>query len=72
MLPAMSDLRCVICDKIIERRPNNPFYPFCSHRCRLVDLGKWMGEEYRVPARPEEMEDELPPGTDGDGREHGE
>ena len=24
--------------------------PFCSDRCRLLDLGKWLGEEYRVPA----------------------
>lgn len=26
-------------------------YPFCSARCQLVDLGKWLGEEYRVPDR---------------------
>ena len=24
-------------------------FPFCSDRCRLIDLGKWLGEEYRVP-----------------------
>jgi len=27
----------------------NRAFPFCSDRCRLVDLGKWLGEEYRVP-----------------------
>ena len=26
-----------------------PDYPFCSKRCRLVDLGRWLGEGYRVP-----------------------
>ena len=69
----MSDILCAICRKTIERRPANRFYPFCSQRCRMVDLGKWLGEEYRVPARPEEMEDELPldgGDGDGDGREH--
>ncbi|HSW44135.1 MAG TPA: DNA gyrase inhibitor YacG [Phycisphaerae bacterium] len=25
-----------------------PFHPFCSRRCKLVDLGKWLNEEYRV------------------------
>jgi endogenous inhibitor of DNA gyrase (YacG/DUF329 family) len=24
-------------------------WPFCSERCRLIDLGKWLGEDYRVP-----------------------
>ena len=26
----------------------NPFRPFCSERCRLLDLGKWASEEYRI------------------------
>jgi hypothetical protein len=41
-----------------------PDYPFCSRRCRLIDLGRWLGEEYRLvaeaegeaPAEPEETE----------------
>ena len=32
-------------------------FPFCSSRCRLVDLGRWLGEEYRIPAVEEEDED---------------
>ena len=28
--------------------------PFCSPRCRLVDLGRWLGEEYRIPAVDED------------------
>jgi endogenous inhibitor of DNA gyrase (YacG/DUF329 family) len=27
--------------------------PFCSERCRLIDLGRWLGEDYRVQAEPE-------------------
>jgi len=26
-----------------------PDYPFCSRRCRIIDLGRWLGEGYRVP-----------------------
>jgi endogenous inhibitor of DNA gyrase (YacG/DUF329 family) len=42
------------------------FGPFCSKRCRLVDLGKWFSEEHKLsePLRPEHFKgfDELPPG----------
>jgi uncharacterized protein len=41
--------------------------PFCSRRCKLVDLGKWFEEEHLIsePLRPEEAEqlDEPSPGT---------
>ena len=35
------------------------FFPFCSERCKLVDLGKWFGEEYRIasPLRPDHFEE---------------
>ncbi len=40
--------------------------PFCSHRCKLIDLGKWLNEEARIsePLRPEHLEHfaDLPPG----------
>jgi endogenous inhibitor of DNA gyrase (YacG/DUF329 family) len=42
--------------------PWNPFRPFCSERCRLMDLGAWASESYRIPAKP--GEDELPEGPD--------
>jgi uncharacterized protein len=40
---------CPICRKPAQPRPANRSYPFCSDRCRLIDLGKWLGEEYRIP-----------------------
>ena len=52
---------CSICRKPVAPRAGNPAYPFCSKRCRMVDLGRWLGEEYRVPDRQaDEQEDELP------------
>lgn len=43
-----------------------PYGPFCSHRCKLIDLGKWLGEEHAIsePLNPSPFEhpDERPPG----------
>ena len=39
-------LRCPTCKKPVSR--SAPDFPFCSERCRLVDLGKWASGEYVV------------------------
>jgi endogenous inhibitor of DNA gyrase (YacG/DUF329 family) len=65
-------LRCPICKKEILPRARNPQFPFCSVRCRAVDLGKWVGEEYRVPeGEIEDREDELPAPASDDNVGHG-
>jgi len=43
---------CPICRKPVAWEAT-PTRPFCSDRCRLIDLGAWGGEDYRVPERPE-------------------
>jgi endogenous inhibitor of DNA gyrase (YacG/DUF329 family) len=40
---------CPQCGKPVEWGPQNPFRPFCSERCKLIDLGAWATESYRVP-----------------------
>jgi len=64
--------RCPICKKEIAPRAENPTFPFCTQRCRLLDLGKWLGGDYRIPGRPEENEDELPalPGAGAGEEDH--
>ena len=47
--------RCPLC-RGEAVKDGNRFWPMCSERCQLVDLGKWLGEEYRVPAEPAEGE----------------
>jgi len=42
-------MRCPICKKPVAATPANRYRPFCSERCRMVDLGTWAGEDYRVP-----------------------
>ncbi|GIX49687.1 MAG: hypothetical protein KatS3mg131_3898 [Candidatus Tectimicrobiota bacterium] len=44
--------------------PETPTYPFCSERCRLIDLGLWASEHYRLPGEPlaeEPLAPEPPP-----------
>lgn len=47
-------IKCAICGKDTEFF-TEPLGPFCSERCKTIDLGKWLGEEYRVsePLRPD-------------------
>ena len=40
---------CPNCGATAEWSPSNRFRPFCSERCRLIDLGAWASEDYRVP-----------------------
>ncbi len=40
--------------------------PFCSERCRLIDLSRWLNESYSLPVDPEAEVDEPPPDADGD------
>jgi endogenous inhibitor of DNA gyrase (YacG/DUF329 family) len=49
---------CPHCAKEILWDTANPFRPFCSERCKMVDLGKWANEEYRVEQKdsPAEFE----------------
>ena len=36
----------------------NPYRPFCSERCKLIDLGQWASEAYRVPVEEQEPDDQ--------------
>ncbi len=49
-------IRCPTCRKPAVKE-GNKLFPFCSERCSLVDLGKWLNEEYRVPGEPADPED---------------
>jgi len=41
-------MKCPTCKKPVEWK-DNPYRPFCSERCKLVDLGHWVNDEYSVP-----------------------
>jgi uncharacterized protein len=58
--------RCPTCKKAAAPRGENPSFPFCSPRCKLVDLGRWLGEDYRVPG---ESAGDGGPGRESDAEE---
>jgi endogenous inhibitor of DNA gyrase (YacG/DUF329 family) len=48
---------CPHCGKEHHWDTNNRFRPFCSERCKMIDLGKWANEEYRVEQREQDLPD---------------
>jgi endogenous inhibitor of DNA gyrase (YacG/DUF329 family) len=62
-------MRCPVCNREFDTA-KSPALPFCSERCRTIDLGRWLGETYSVPVVPDHEADEVPekpPGMNGDG-----
>ncbi|MBC8794668.1 DNA gyrase inhibitor YacG [Shewanella algae] len=55
-------VKCPTCQKEVEWSPESKFKPFCSERCKLIDLGDWASEKHAIPVKPEfdqQMLDEL-------------
>lgn len=50
---------CPQCRKKVEWREDNPFRPFCSERCRLLDLGAWADGSHRIAGEPAMDETEI-------------
>ncbi len=62
--PATDRIVCPTCKRLLRvpapdtsERPR--FFPFCSERCRLIDLNAWLDAEYRIVARPDEEPDDA-------------
>lgn len=53
---------CPICGTAVEWTPAARFRPFCSERCKMIDLGAWASESYRVPVAeaPEPDDPDVP------------
>ncbi|MBI1175617.1 MAG: DNA gyrase inhibitor YacG [Sideroxydans sp.] len=48
---------CPQCGKDVVWETESRYRPFCSERCKLVDLGQWANEGYRIPLAEEQNED---------------
>lgn len=57
-------VKCPTCGRELEWA-ESPFRPFCSERCRLVDLGAWLAEQRAIPGDSAPLPDEPPPGEKG-------
>ncbi|MBA2379336.1 MAG: DNA gyrase inhibitor YacG [Blastocatellia bacterium] len=53
----MRTVRCPYCSKAAEW-DGNEYRPFCSERCKLLDLGVWIDEGYRLPTEAAELTEE--------------
>lgn len=56
----MATPSCPTCRKPVRPRADNDAFPFCSSRCKQIDLGRWLDEKYRLPAE-ENPEDDVTP-----------
>ena len=53
-------LKCPQCGAVIEPGAPSSYKPFCSERCKLIDLGAWADGSYSIPAEDSPMSEELP------------
>jgi len=51
---------CPQCGKVVDWTAENRFRPFCSERCKLIDLGAWASEAYRAPVTEDPREPDDP------------
>jgi uncharacterized protein len=57
-------MQCPICKKPVpDAEPDRPAcYPFCSERCKLIDLGRWLDGKYQIPVHgPQDDDEEINP-----------
>ncbi len=48
----MLTVKCPTCGTQVPYTKENPWRPFCSQRCRLIDLGEWASGNYRIEGEP--------------------
>ena len=56
-------VKCPNCGKSLRWNRTNKWRPFCSERCKLIDLGAWISEQHAIPGEPAS---DLPAGPDAD------
>ena len=60
----MTQVKCPNCGKLTRWSQQNAFRPFCSERCKLIDLGAWASDRYSIAGRQtDEGEDPSSDGT---------
>ena len=48
----MLTVKCPTCRRRVDWNETSVYRPFCSDRCRLIDLGAWFKEEHAIPGEP--------------------
>jgi endogenous inhibitor of DNA gyrase (YacG/DUF329 family) len=50
-------VKCPVCGRAVTWLPAELYKPFCSERCKLIDLGEWADEGYKIPVKDENLDD---------------
>ena len=53
-------VNCPTCQQAVEWKPENRWRPFCSERCKQIDLGAWADEKYSIPATNQPEDPDIP------------
>lgn len=69
MPPKTRTIDCPQCGKSIVWDAANPFRPFCSERCKMIDLGAWATESYRIPVSDDKDRPDTAPPDETAGRD---
>jgi len=56
-------VKCPTCRRELQWE-SAPYRPFCSERCRLIDLGAWLSEKHAIPGESESSENGDPSATE--------
>lgn len=59
MSESVTTVKCPTCRKDVVWCSDNPYRPFCSRRCKLIDLGEWAQEKYTVAAEEDDSLSDL-------------
>jgi uncharacterized protein len=62
----MAKFACPTCHKPVEWSAASPWRPFCSERCRLIDLGAWMTEQHAIPGEKVQGDPDSPEDADSE------
>lgn len=60
-------MKCPMCGRPAASRPQNQYAPFCSGRCRMADLSKWLSGDYAIPGEQAPNDTAPQPGEEGEG-----
>jgi endogenous inhibitor of DNA gyrase (YacG/DUF329 family) len=55
----IDSIKCPICSKVGTWTPENKFKPFCSNRCKLIDLGEWASETRKIASAEPVLPDDI-------------
>ncbi len=54
----MASPRCPTCRHAAAPKAENKWYPFCGERCKAIDLGKWLGEEFKIASKSDDDDED--------------